>query len=133
MRKEIKFRTWHTETKKMSQSQNIDGFVRQFVGAEIHPSARVVNQNIVYMISTGMFDKNDVEIYEGDILAPEIGDFPRPRGVLYSNKFGRFILAYRNTDIDTPIYGLVSSKEFIDGDDDEVARDYIITGNIYEN
>lgn len=64
MMREIKFRAWEKNLKEIIPVNNIN-FERELINAE---SAWRMFNEIELMQFTGLTDKNDVEIYEGDIL-----------------------------------------------------------------
>jgi uncharacterized phage protein (TIGR01671 family) len=63
MTREIKFRAWDKKNKKFIENFVIDNNGTCYTGEEI--------LDIELIQSTGLFDKNGVEIYEGDILRVE--------------------------------------------------------------
>lgn len=63
--KEIKFRAWDEAKKEMIYS-NHEGGLRQFFDYTDNPNP--ITNEIKFMEFTGLNDKNDKEIFEGDII-----------------------------------------------------------------
>jgi len=107
--KTIKFRFWLGHTKKMTYGhtlENINAIIPEFT------------EDIVPLQFTGLKDKNDKEIYEGDILGT-VTD--KPMVVGWSKKYASFVLN-RN--------GWAFSHYFGESCNPEECE---IIGNIYEN
>ena len=68
------------------------------------------------MQSTGMKDKNGVDIYDNDIVAVDHGDFSEYGRVFYSEKFACYRVEFENYDFEL----------------NEVAYCFVV-GNVYEN
>jgi uncharacterized phage protein (TIGR01671 family) len=71
MQREIKFRAWDNEQKKMfrgekEQFDDMLGFRFEYFGLD-------PEENVVYMQYTGVKDRRGVEIYEGDIISLQNG------------------------------------------------------------
>ncbi len=66
--REIKFRAWSNFDKKMVFLNSAISIVNVFTSIEYDVKDNV-NPNFQLMQYTGLKDKNDVEIYEGDIVA----------------------------------------------------------------
>ena len=69
MKREIKFRAWDGENKKMITSGFIiknDGSIRIWDGSDWGANQYTINLGSKLMQYTGLLDKNGKEIYEGD-------------------------------------------------------------------
>lgn len=113
--REIKFRVWDSERKKILPIQR-----HSFKTGKSMP----YGWNIEYVFDglmqyTGLKDKNRKEIYEGDILLYDSGS---KTSVFYNN--GAFVRSYGNSNM----YLLYDS--FIE---DGCLCNYEVIGNIYEN
>ena len=72
MNREIKFRIWDVENKEMLKVQELD-FEPTFYGGRIAIRPDQYNdyfdtEDMILMQYTGLHDKNEKEIYEGDII-----------------------------------------------------------------
>ena len=80
--REIKFRAWDIEEKIMSQSF--------FIGSEL--SMDTINK--IFLQFTGLKDRNNKEIYEGDIISDTMDtefDKNTVKGVVEQDKYGAWI------------------------------------------
>lgn len=110
-----KFRVWDKNVKVLRPVDFID-LQKQIVTYHISDLtiSAIHLKNIVLMQSTGMQDKNGVEIYEGDIVKVETMG-----GVVYGYaKYKSFSFMICSEDMDMIML---------------VGWDYEILGNIYEN
>lgn len=122
--REIKFRAWDKDRKVMANVSNIDfltGQVQMNAGG-MH-SERVSGDKVILLQYTGLKDKYDIEIYEGDLLkAPDgyIGliEYHPTRAQFVGRNAG---MDFVDTEFDTLYtnYGKLNFSEVI--------------GNIYEN
>lgn len=65
----LKFRAWDKTAKKMSKVTAIDFSTKPFrVFYKAYGNENYFNQDAILMQSTGLFDKNGKEIFEGDVL-----------------------------------------------------------------
>lgn len=116
-----KFRAWWKSEGKMIT--NISWFrfkQRDLIGAVGEQTTPVVSfDEVVLMQSTGLFDKNGVEIYVGDIVKVLGNEFGDDVGVVKLES-GTFCLDYKNLDTEFKLlYSIDLPIEVI--------------GNIYEN
>ncbi len=108
----IKFRAWDKETKTMNGMAEIYRNRNQEI--ELHPR----DENIILMQTTGLFDKNGKEIFEGDILKSN----KYITSVFYER--GAYCVKFRRTPNTTVTMNVISFIE---------KYKTKIVGNIYEN
>lgn len=107
-----KFRAWDKETKTMNGMAEIYRNRNQEI--ELHPR----DENIILMQSTCLFDKNNKEIFEGDIVLV----LDSPYTVFYDNEKGSYRLKPHDDR-----WNVDYMSNFSHGGNFEVV------GNIYEN
>lgn len=107
-----KFRAWDKETKTMNGMAEIYRNRNQEI--ELHPR----DENIILMQSTGLFDKNNTEIFEGDIIRVLDSTYT----VFYDNEKGSYRLKPHDDR-----WNVDYMSNFSHGGNFEVV------GNIYEN
>ena len=85
----------------------------------------ILNNDLNLMQSTGLFDKNGKEIFEGDIIAIEVDDTGTPINarIFQDSKIGILMFHVFEDNEDVPMVELL--------EDDSVA--FAIIGNIHEN
>ena len=113
--REIKFRAWDKLNKEMINVEFID-FQKREVYKDV-VSYRKFN-DVELMEYTGLKDKNNKEIYEGDILSD--GNIKKPHKVVFEN--GSFRAEFKG-DFDEYSFDLI----------DVVAQGCEVIGNIYKN
>lgn len=103
MNREIKFRAWHKDLKKMFKigqitlekgTWNFEPNDRDFIGMSIP-----YQPSFVLMQYTGLHDKNGKEIYEGDILKVYYKGMSEVGYVEYDNEYCEYKIII-NTDKD---------------------------------
>lgn len=122
MNREIKFRAWLKEDKKMVNIETIDFTDKsiqyleknEFINAYL--LRRVSFDDVELLQYTGVKDKNNREIYEGDIVI--LNDTEEENRCIVKYKYGSYIL------IDGDLRENLSNVE---------AKFLEVVGNIYEN
>ncbi len=128
MTREIKFRAWMNDSRKMSTPFTLDDYARDQDGEygdnyfNDYPKG-----NRILMQFTGLKDKNGKEIYEGDIIkyqGLEGFDYKEKEETISEVAFigGAFV----------PVY--LSTRNHHNSDDEMIiVEDLEVIGNIYEN
>lgn len=117
-----KFRAFLTETKTMHDVLQID-LSRSMVSLKIENASEWYwFKEVVLMQSTGLKDKNGVEIFEGDILVNQYGNvgyvayLQQEAGFVVVKKKSDYRLGHRNT-----------------GESYDVTTNHEVIGNIHSN
>ncbi|WP_313151122.1 YopX family protein [Enterococcus sp.] len=118
-----KFRGWHKELEQMIYGKEVCGHI-EYTTNLIDALNTMLNEDdydIEVMQSTGLKDKNGMEIFEGDIL---VYDAPKK----YAHRRSMHEIAYADGRFFWQFLDLIFCQSNI------LYRDgYLIIGNIYEN
>lgn len=131
---ELKVRFWDTIEKKMLYQKDI-------VFTELWQLCFIEQQRFIPMLWTGLYDKNNNEIYDGDILADDKPEFEDEIiQIKYDEQKARFYFDITWTDVQwNGLYDEVKTRsDYFDIDDyyswDNSTINFMtITGNIWEN
>lgn len=120
MNRDIKFRAWHKGKKIISEVLGIDILHKEifFSNGDVYYCEISDFKYIELMQYTGLKDKNEKEIYEGDILSS--GNNEKPYKVIFEN--GSYRAEFEG-DFEEYSFDLI----------DVVAQGCEVVGNIYEN
>ena len=121
MNREIKFRAWLKEKKIMGEVLGIDILHKEifFSNEDVDCYEHTDFKDIELMQYTGLKDKNNKEVYEGDIVKLRAN---HGIGIIkYSDEWGAFVVEYIKPR-PLAVLGMNYYKEDIE-----------ILGNIYEN
>lgn len=116
--REIKFRAWHKGKKIISEVLGIDILHKEifFSNGDVDYCEISDFKYIELMEYTGLKDKNNKEIYEGDIVTLHNGKYK----VIFNSKEARFVLRDDEFEMNIP---------FTNNNNKRME----IVGNIYEN
>ena len=123
-----KFRAWMKSLKWMCDVTNIS-FDSKFVDicqqgdTERYTEMSVEFYEITLMQSTGLFDKNGKEIFEGDILACKTDDEVINLNVFWDEEHALFMFESKKYNEQEPLAELVENNTY----------PFEIIGNVYEN
>ena len=124
MNREIKFRAWYPKYKKMSM---VTGYMWEEDGSDYVNLEKWSYDEKILMQYTGLKDKNNKEIYEGDIVkCPDLNP-PEYTNTLSIVEYHASCFCYRDISSNKieSIYGFIGLSER----DDDVE----IIGNTFEN
>ena len=126
-----KFRAWDNNRKLMIDEVVVIDLYHEYIGY-LYPSkivqgeivSRLPINDVIIMQSTGLFDKNGKEIFEGDIVAT---DLERPYLIVEKH---RSYFLYNCNDGDDDYYDFMLPLYSYQDSQDYFAE---VIGNIYEN
>ena len=131
MNREIKFRGKHKHL--LPQNKKLDGIwiygylcSKDYISSDAFVGDMLVDSETVGQF-TGLFDKNGVEIYEGDLLKyqDEDSEVSGIDEVFYNEEYGTFEVAINRDRKDTEVLGYYLSRMGVN-------TKYEVIGNIYE-
>lgn len=120
----LKFRAWDKKLQILGTVSNIDFDFEEvtfYIDDEEELDVSQTFKDVEIMQSTGLFDKNGVEIFEGDIVQYLDGEYSFV-GVVEYSAFGIFA---KNK------YDNYNFEDF--ADENTKKADVVVIGNIYEN
>lgn len=122
----INFRAWDTEKEKMQEVVTLDFFSGNVNDDEFYNMKPLFDFNCILMQYIGLKDKNDKEIYEGDILSIKTeGEEPIISEVVWGG------VEYPAFDL--PKYDGYGANSFSAIFHNDVEESLEVIGNIYEN
>ncbi|WP_203266240.1 YopX family protein [Streptococcus uberis] len=122
-----KFRAWHKELKMMFEVKSLVYTLRLATLTnenDLVPSRTCSFDDIILMQSTGLFDKNGVEIFEGDVV--NACGYDSDQGRIYKTTDFTGVIVYRKNSF------CLQFGDFLDSwwaSDEEIE----VIGNIYQN
>ena len=120
-----KFRAWDKLDKEIYEVEDISWFNGEFdfIGDGI--TFKRDAEDVELMQSTGLFDKEGTEVFEGDIIAIEVEEIETPINakIFQNNKIGMLMFHVFEDNEDVPMVELL--------EENSVA--FAVIGNIYEN
>ena len=127
-----KFRAWYVLAEEMIDEILMISFVRkEIIGKFSNGSTSVPlkfedersGEDVILMQSTGLKDKNDKEIFEGDILACKTDDEVINLNVFWDEEHALFMFESKKYNEQEPLAELVENNTY----------PFEIIGNVYEN
>lgn len=122
MSREIKFRAWDKENKKMMKVSSLSLENKEIAVRENGTYHFFRMQNLELMQCAGLTDKNGTEIYEGDIVLVKLGGVSTWYKTVVEFKEGALIASL----IDEENYIYIFNPGFD-------SNDFEVVGNIFEN
>ena len=127
-----KFRAWDVLAEKMIDEIQMISFVRKEIIGKFSDGSTSVplkfedernGEDVILMQSTGLRDKNDKEIFEGDILACKTDDEVINLNVFWDEEHALFMFESKKYNEQEPLAELVENNTY----------PFEIIGNVYEN
>lgn len=127
-----KFRAWDVLAEKMIDEIQMISFVRKEIIGKFSDGSTSVplkfedernGEDVILMQSTGLKDKNDKEIFEGDILACKTDDEVINLNIFWDEEYALFMFESKKYNEQEPLAELVEDNIY----------PFEIIGNIYEN
>lgn len=118
----IKFRAWDKEFNIMSEVKSIDYRAECVELSDGEPYLQDFSK-VELMKSTGIFDKDSKEIFEGDILGIETDEGKVKVNVFWDSQHALFMFESKKYNEKNALGELVGDN----------AYPFVIIGNIYEN
>ena len=112
-----KFRAWNSETKEIEVFNTYEEISELFLALSADDGFYSIMQ------STGLKDKNDKEIFEGDILACKTDDEVINLNIFWDEEHALFMFESKKYNEQEPLAELVENNTY----------PFEIIGNIYEN
>ena len=127
-----KYRAWYVLAEEMINEILMISFVRKEIIGKFSDGSTSVplkfedernGEDVILMQSTGLRDKNDKEIFEGDILACKTDDEVINLNVFWDEEHALFMFESKKYNEQEPLAELVENNTY----------PFEIIGNVYEN